>query len=119
MPARFGIDVEESDDAVRVALHGELDLARADEVEAELQRVERAAPPRLVLDLSRLTFLDSSGLRVVVMAGARCRRDGLPLTVVRGPKQVHHVFQITGMDRELPIVDDPAEPPPAAPGDAR
>lgn len=117
MPARFGMEVEERDEAVRVMLHGELDLARAEEVEAQLTRVERGRPARLVVDLRGLTFLDSSGLRVIVMTGARSRRDGFPLTVVRGPEQVHHVFEITGMDRELPMVDDPADPPPENLGD--
>jgi anti-sigma B factor antagonist len=114
---RFDIEVEERDEAALVTLHGELDMARVDEVEAELGRVEATRPARLVLDLRSLTFLDSSGLRVVVMAGNRARRDGLSLTVVRGPEQVHHVFEITGMDRQLPIVDDPADPPPELVGD--
>ena len=118
MPPRFEVEVDDRDGAVRVALHGEFDLARAEEVEAELARVEGVRPARVVLDLRSLTFLDSSGLRVVVMAGARARREHRPFTVVRGPDQVQHVFEITGMDRELPMVDDPAEPPPAHPDQA-
>jgi anti-anti-sigma factor len=113
MEQRFAIEVNESGDAPHVSLHGELDMVRAEEVEAELMRIERGRPERVVLDLRNLTFLDSSGLRVVVMAGSRARRDGHALSIVRGPEQVHSVFEITGMDRELPMVDDPAEAPPS------
>lgn len=107
------METEERADAVHVALHGEFDMARAEEVETHLAHVSRdGAERRVVLDLRGLTFLDSSGLRVIIMAGARSRRDGPPLTVVRGPEQVQSVFEITGMDRELRMVDDPTEAPP-------
>jgi anti-anti-sigma factor len=117
MERRFAIEVDESGGVPHVSLHGELDMVRAEEVEAELIRIEERRPERLVLDLRNLTFLDSSGLRAVVMAGTRARRDGHALSIVRGPEQVHSVFEITGMDRELPLVDDPADPPPPPPGD--
>ena len=112
MPARFSMETDERADAVHVALHGELDMARADEVTAELDRVDRLDPPRpVLLDLRGLTFLDSSGLRVIVMAGTRSQDGDRAVCVVRGSEQIQHVFEITGMDRELTMVDHPDERP--------
>ncbi len=117
MPGRFSMDTDERDELVRLALHGELDLARAEEVEAELLRIGRVAAGRgVLLDLRGLTFLDSSGLRVIISANDRSRQGDVPLTVVRGPDQVHNVLEITGMDRELDLVDDPRDLPPRPSG---
>lgn len=116
-PPRFSMETEERDDAVRIALHGEFDIAWSAAVDAELSRLEGASTGRrIVLDLRGLTFMDSSGLRLIITAHARGRRSGHPITVVRGPEQVQHVFEITGMDRELAMVDDPGEPPPEPEG---
>lgn len=118
MAPRFGMKTEEDDETIRLALSGEFDLAWVPEVDAELSRIERFdTRRRLVLDLRGLTFMDSSGLRLVITAHARGRRTGRPITVVRGPEHVQHVFEITGMDRELVMVDDPEDPPPAPGGD--
>src|SRR4051794_25685431 len=48
-----------------VELHGELDLSAADRLEAELQRVEETDVKQIVVDLSGLDFIDSSGIRVL------------------------------------------------------
>ena len=93
-----------------VAPTGELDLPGAGVLEAELERVE--AEPRLgtiVLDLRGLEFMDSSGLRLVVMADMRLREAGRRLVLVRGAETVQRVFEITRMAERLEFVDDPGE----------
>jgi anti-anti-sigma factor len=60
----------------------------------------------LVLDLSDLTFLDSTGLRTVVTADERARESGRRLVVVRGPDAVQRVFAITRLEERLEMVDD-------------
>jgi anti-sigma B factor antagonist len=93
-----------------VAPTGELDLPGAAVLEAELERVE--AEPRLgtvVLDLRGLGFMDSSGLRLVVMADMRLREAGRRLVLVRGAETVQRVFEITRIAERLEFVDDPGE----------
>ena len=94
-----------------VALRGELDISTAPLAEEQLRQAEAGHPPRLVLDLSGLTFLDSSGLRLVLEADARARRDGRRLVVVRGPAEVQRVFRVTLLENRLDFVDDPSGAP--------
>jgi anti-anti-sigma factor len=90
---------------VRLALEGELDIASAGQVERELTRIERDAPAALVLDLRKLAFMDSTGLRIVVSADARAREHGRRLVVVRGPEAVQRIFRMTRLDERLDMVD--------------
>lgn len=68
-----------------ISVQGELDLANADELERELVRVEGTDVLSIVLDLSALTFIDSTGLRPLIGAHARSRADANRLTLLRGP----------------------------------
>ena len=91
---------------VRIAFTGELDLASAGRVEEELAAIERDAPARIVLDLRGLTFMDSTGLRLVAGADARAREAGRRVTIIQGPEAVRRVFEITRLDERLDIVAD-------------
>ena len=89
---------------------GELDLSGAAILEDELDRL--AAEPELatvVLDLRGLEFMDSSGLRLVVMADMRAREAGRRFALVRGGDTVHRVFEITRMNERLEFVNAPEE----------
>lgn len=107
------VEVTEEGPAVSVALIGELDISETNSVRETLADVERRHPPLIVLDLRRLSFLDSSGLRVILEADLRARQDGRRVSVVRGPESVHRVFAISLLDKRLDFVDDPAEVEPA------
>lgn len=101
------IEVSESgDDAVLIALEGDLDISGVPTLEKELKRLEGQGPAHIILDLRQLLFLDSSGLRAIVSADSRARRDGWKLTVVQGPETVRRVFSITLMDKRLHLVDE-------------
>jgi anti-sigma B factor antagonist len=92
-------------DTASVALTGELDLSTARQVESALAEAEEKSPERLELDLRGLTFMDSTGLRVVLAADGRARKDGRRFEVVPGPPQVHRVFRIALLDRRIAFVD--------------
>jgi anti-sigma B factor antagonist len=92
---------------VRLSLAGELDIASAGQVERELTRIERDAPATLELDLRKLAFMDSTGLRIVVAADARAREQSRRLVVVRGPEAVQRIFRMTRLDERLDMVDEP------------
>jgi anti-sigma B factor antagonist len=97
---------EDRDGLVHVALVGELDLSTVAKVQEELRRVEASSPATLVVDLSKLTFLDSTGLRCIVTADERARTEGRRIVIVRGPDAVQRVFAITRLEERLEMVDD-------------
>jgi anti-sigma B factor antagonist len=84
-----------------VAPYGELDLSTTSEVRRALDRAEASDAAEIVLDLSGLRFIDSSGLHLVVSAVARSTGDRLRL--LRGTPPVHRVFTLCGCEH-LPFV---------------
>jgi anti-sigma B factor antagonist len=93
---------------VSLQLVGELDISNAPRVDQELRKIESEAPAT-VLDLRGLTFMDSTGLRLIVTADARAREEGRRFALIRGPDSVDRVFRITFVDKRLEFVDEPAE----------
>jgi anti-sigma B factor antagonist len=89
----------------RVRLSGELDIATAGRAEDELRRAEAGEPDVLAVDLAGLTFMDSTGLRLIVAAASRARAADRRLVVVRGPDPVHRVLELTGLDGRLEVVE--------------
>jgi len=88
-----------------LVLHGELDLGSIDELGEQLRLVEDGAAEEIVVDLRDLRFIDSSGLRALLLAHQRSARDGGRLRLRRGPEAVQRVFAITGTADDLPFVD--------------
>jgi len=82
-------------DALVLALHGELDLTSAPVFERELGAAQSSNADRLVIDLSGLEFMDSTGLRALLLARERAESDGHGLTLRRGPRQVQRVLELT------------------------
>jgi anti-sigma B factor antagonist len=87
-----------------VVLAGEFDVSAIDGVEWELECLRGSYAGTIVLDLRGLRFLDSSGVRVVVMAHRRLRDR---LVLVRGRHAVQRVFEISGLDTLLRFIDAP------------
>jgi anti-anti-sigma factor len=96
---------ERDGDSHVVALLGELDLAGAPTLEQELLRVEASDAPSIVIDLASLEFIDSTGIRLILAADARSRMDGDRLALIRGPRAVHRVFELTGIAERLPFAN--------------
>jgi anti-anti-sigma factor len=96
---------EREGDIHTICLFGELDLASAEDVQCELQRVEATDAEAIILDLSGLTFMDSTGVRLIVSADNRSRADSDRLTLLRGPASVQRVFVLTGLEDRLPFAD--------------
>jgi anti-sigma B factor antagonist len=95
------------DEAVRVALRGELDLEHAYTFDEELRRVEALEPRCICLDLRELSFLDSTGLSRIVAARRRARKARRRLVLVRGSAAVQRVFSLTALDEAFEVVNAP------------
>jgi anti-anti-sigma factor len=106
--SRFGFECEERGQVALVTLRGELDLLSTGDLEPELERLaDEPGVDVVALDLRDLEFLDSSGLRLVVLIERRLRQAGRRLVLVRGPQPVQRVFEITRMTDRLEFVDAP------------
>jgi anti-anti-sigma factor len=92
---------------VVLTLGGELDLAAVPVLQERLDHAmrDRAA---VVIDLSRLSFIDSSGLHLLVRADRHLRDCGAQLVLVRGPRAVHRVFAVTSLDSYFEFCDSPS-----------
>ena len=102
---RLRMTSQREGDVQTICLSGELDLANTEGVQRELQRVEATDVEAIIVDLSGLTFMDSSGVRLVVSADARSRADSDRLTLLRGPASVQRVFALSGFEDRLPFAD--------------
>lgn len=109
MASAFEVDVERGEGRAVVRVSGEFDLAATEVVEGALLAVEGAGNGLVVLDLREVTFLDSTGLRTITSADHRAREAGRELRIVRGAEQIQKLLYLTGMDKILPLVDDPEE----------
>lgn len=95
VPGALRIESRRDGDVLMVALSGELDLASAPDLERELRVGEETSPGRLVIDLSGLGFMDSTGLQALLRARERAHEAGYALSLRRGPHQVQRVFELT------------------------
>lgn len=100
-----------------VQLRGELDIATAEAVVKRLA-VLRERHESVLLDLDGLTFIDASGVRLVLAVAEDSRRDGWTFAVTHGSRHVRRVFVLLGLDRHLPY-DSPVTPVPDLEPDAR
>jgi anti-sigma B factor antagonist len=96
---------EEREGVYRVALQGELDVSTAPRFNAVLSDSRIRQCHTLVVDLSELTFMDSTGLSAVLVAEMHARTRGQRFAVVRGPRHVQELFRLTGVDHFLEVVD--------------
>ncbi len=94
------------DDGVHVLLTGELDISSAAGVENRLLELERQEPSRLILDLRGVSFIDSTGLSMLINADGRARKAGRRLTVVAGDGVPRKVLRTVGLDDRLDVLTD-------------
>jgi anti-sigma B factor antagonist len=87
-------------------LHGELDVAVVPGLRGQIIGVLRdLEPARLVLDLSGLTFIDSTGLGVLVWAHGRMEKRGSRLCLAAPRSHVQRVLHVSGLDQRLHLYD--------------
>ena len=101
LPAPFDVVVHqpEAGDA-RIRVRGEIDLATVPALSAALEAAEAGDAPQIVLDLTDVSFIDSSGIAVLLRADARSRRDGARLRLATSPA-VDRVIDLCGLRGKL------------------
>jgi anti-sigma B factor antagonist len=96
---------EQSEGIYRVVLRGELDVSTVSRFNGALADPEIRRSHSLIVDLSELTFMDSTGLSAVLVAEMHSRTRGQRFAVVRGPRHVQELFRLTGVDHFLEVID--------------
>ena len=100
---------------MRVIPHGELDLSTAGQFDARIRELVTARWSCVVVDLGGLSFIDSTGLNLLIRWAHAARADGWALEVLPGGGAVHRVFERAGVIDSLPFAfdgDGPLRPHP-------
>lgn len=100
----FSIRVDRESDSCFIALFGDLSLGYQEEFQEKLRELDREPVRRVLVDLSGLTFMDSTGLFLLLNLWKRCSREGIDIMFEGGSEEIQGLFEATGMDRVLPVV---------------
>lgn len=103
--APLAIDERIDGDECLIALTGELDLSNSERLRERMEAARNSGVDRVVVDLSRLQFIDSTGLRILLRAEQASRTEAVTLRFVRAGGQVERVMKVAGIDGELSFVD--------------
>jgi anti-anti-sigma factor len=98
----FTCQVSRENGQAVVSPRGELDMATVGAVEQELKELRRAGVQNVVLDLSGLTFMDSSGLHLIVRWTSAASQDGFSFELEPGPAPVQRIFELAALTDTLP-----------------
>jgi anti-sigma B factor antagonist len=91
----LSIQAHRQQDRHTLVLTGELDLASAPELEGMVAQACADGAREIVLDLSRLRFIDSSGLKAILSARSLCATNGCELYLTPGQEPVQRLFELT------------------------
>jgi anti-anti-sigma factor len=106
----FEVTVQRDDEVATITVSGELDLATVPQLSAAVAEHDDAG--LLVLDLNAVTFIDSTGVRVLIEADHSCARSGSRLVVLTGDGPVRRILDLCDLNDRLTLVTD--HPSPAA-----
>ena len=102
-PRLLEITIERTDGEVAVVLAGEIDVAMAPRLESCLADLRERGERTVIVDLAGVTFIDSTGLHVLVSANNRLRQDGGSV-VLRSPQErVGRLLDMTGLRERFEV----------------
>jgi anti-sigma B factor antagonist len=101
---RTRIEVAAGAGATEVHLHGDLDISVEEELVARLADLAARGHP-LVIDMANVTFLDSTGTRVLLIAQRACDDAGTRITLRKVPPAIRRTLEVAELDTILRIAD--------------
>ena len=102
----FDLETETEGASALVKIRGDFDLQVVDQVTEALSRIESDGPELLVIDLSKVSFMDSSGMGAVAAAHIRAREACRRFAIVIPPAGVRQAFDRTKFSEVVPMTDD-------------
>lgn len=109
MPAGYAREIESSESGVVVSVSGEVDIYTASELRADLYAALDSSTGSLIVDLSEVGFIDSTGLGVLIGLLRRSNEKERPLALVIPGTNIARIFALTGLDKVFTIVKSRAE----------
>lgn len=105
IPPQFTCSVEPARDHVVVRPEGELDMATAPELDGQISELHGSGFGHVVVDLAGLTFMDSSGLRLLLQHSKAAENNGKRFSLLPGEQVVERVFDVAGVRSEFRFAD--------------
>ena len=103
MEGSLQIDIAQRNGATILSVLGEVDLATAPLLDEQISAVEAGDAPTIVVDLDRVSFMDSSGLQVL-LTHVFSEQNESRIRLTRGSPQVVRLFTVSGILEQLPFV---------------
>lgn len=97
------VEVQTSHERAVLALRGDLDAYTRRELTDQLDAALSAATGNITLELSGVSFMDSSGLSAIVSAAKRLRERGDDLVLESPPPMITKVLEMTGVDKLVKV----------------
>jgi len=107
--ALLSVDVRETDDRLTVSLTGEIDVSTSRQLSSAVLGAMPEDNRPIVLDLRDVTFMDSSGIHTLLRLRTAAARRRNRLVVVRGPRPIQRVLELTSTEELFEMVDEPSE----------
>lgn len=104
--ASLKVETEQRSGEFRVLLFGDLDILAFEEIDQMLAGAQRNGDQRVIVDLRGLEFIDSTGIRALLLAYKRAESGGNQLCFIRGQEGIQRIFQLVGLDNRLPFCED-------------
>jgi anti-anti-sigma factor len=105
-PPRLEISRRLEDGVGVIGLTGELDLATVGELESAFSQLLGDRPRAVVLDLSALEFMDSTGIKTLLQLERRCGSSDIRFAVTEGTEPVSRLFALTQLDQHFQVFGD-------------
>ncbi|MBV9194590.1 MAG: STAS domain-containing protein [Solirubrobacterales bacterium] len=107
MQSGLRVEVASKGEASVITVGGELDLATSPTLEQELGRIVAGGASTVIVDLSELEFMDSTGLSVLVRAHQKAEQNGRRFGLINGSQQVQRLLSLTGVAERLTLTEVP------------
>ena len=105
-------EIKIAENTARLELSGDIDLQISGDIKSEIERLSDVG--RLEIDASEVSYIDSSGVAVLILARQFCAQHNMVLALPSISEAVHRVLQIAKLDVMLPIGDVVSAPEPEA-----
>jgi anti-anti-sigma factor len=102
-PGQLSIREVISEGDHRLEISGELDLASAGRLQTALEALRSGEITAVIIDLSEVSFMDSTGLRAVLVGHRLCEERGYDFRLIPGPPAVQRLFELAGLLNTLPF----------------
>ena len=88
-----------------ISLRGELDVESSQEMKSEVRKLISSEAPNVVIDLTNVNYVDSSGLGTLIALQKDARFNGGSLSIVGASQQIRRVMKMTNLDKLFELYD--------------